>query len=120
MRVVIGAVAAVLVGLLGGLIVGEYQLLGAWALIAGVLFGLVVAEATITVGKSSDWFIVTVAAAAAFGGYAWSAYIEAGDSFGRIGALRWMGALLALASAGWWVRSLGSRSLRTPPAEESA
>ncbi|MBA2607519.1 MAG: hypothetical protein H0U92_01105 [Actinobacteria bacterium] len=120
MRVVIGALAAIFVALLGGLIIGEYQLLGAWALVAGVLFGLVVAEGTITVGKSSDWFVVIVAAVAAFGGYTWSAYIEAGDSFGRIAGLRWVGALLALVSAGWWVRSLGSRSLRTPPAEESA
>jgi len=109
----------VFIGLLGGLIMGEYQLLGAMALIAGLLFGLAVAEVAITLGKSSDWFLVAAAAVAAFGGLTWAAYIEAGDSLGRIAGLRWVGSVLALTSAGWWVRTLGSRSTSSPPAEES-
>jgi hypothetical protein len=79
------------------------------ALLAGVLFGLAVAEAAITVAKSSDWVLVGVAAAAAFLGITWAAAIDAGDSLGRIAAMRWVGSFLALASAAWWVRSLGSR-----------
>lgn len=120
MRVVIGAIAAIFVGLLGGLIMGEYQLLGVMALVAGVLFGLAIAEVAITAGKSSGWGLVTVAALSAFGGHTWAAYIEAGDSLSRVAGLRWVGSLLALVSAAWWVRSLGSRSVHNPPAEESA
>ncbi len=99
---------------------GEYELRGAMALLAGVLFGLAVAEVAITVGKSSDWALVVVSAVSAFAGLTWAAYIDAGDSVGRIATLRWLGSVLALVSAGWWIRTLGSRAVRSPRAEESA
>ena len=120
MRVVFGAVAAVATGLVGGLIMGEYELRGPMAIVAGVLFGLAVAEAAITVGKSSDWTLVVVAGVSAFVGHSWSAWIDAGDSFSRIAGLRWAGSVFALVSAAWWVRTLGSRSLHSSPAEEPA
>jgi hypothetical protein len=109
-----------LVGLLGGLILGEYELRGTMAIAAGILFGLAIAEVAITVGKSSDWVLVVVAALSAFVGHTWAASIDAGDSLGRIAGMRWAGSVLALVSAGWWVRTLGSRSLNSPPVEESA
>jgi hypothetical protein len=114
MRVIFGCIAAVLVAALGGLIMGEYQLKGLMALAAGLLFGLLVAEAAITVGKSSGWALVGVTALAAAAGLTWAAYIDAGDSFGRIAGMRWVASVLALVSAGWWVRSLGSRVPRSP------
>jgi hypothetical protein len=120
MRVIFGCIVAVFAAALFGLIMGEYELRGAMALIGGVLFGLAVAEAAITVGKSSDWTIVGVTAAAAFLGLTWSADIDAGDSLGRIAGMRWVGSLLALLSAAYWVRALGSRAIRSPYAEEPA
>lgn len=114
MRVLFGCVVAVLVAALGGLIMGEYELLGVMAVVAGVLFGLAVAEAAITVGKSSDWVLVAVAAAAAALGLTWAAYIDAGDRLGLIAGLRWVSSLIALLTAGWWVRSFGSRAVRSP------
>lgn len=114
MRVVTGAIAAVFAGLLAGVIMGEYELRGAMAIVAGVIFGLAIAETAITIGKSSDWPLVGIAAASAFGGYTLSAYIDTGSSFGRIAGLRWAGAILALVSAGYWVRSLGSRAVHNP------
>ncbi len=114
MRVVFGALAAIFVGLFGGLIMGEYELRGPMALVAGLLFGLAVAEVTITIGKSSEWVVVITAALAAFVGHTWAASIDAGDSLGRIATLRWVGSVLALVSAGWWVRTLGSRALHNP------
>ena len=100
---------------------GEYELRGVMALVAGVLFGLAVAEAAITVGKSSDWLLVVVAAAAAGAGLTWAAWIDAGR---RVRpdrrACGWLGSAVAALSAGWWVRSLGSRSTSSPAAEESA
>lgn len=119
MRVVSGCIAAIFSGLFFGLIMGEYELLGALALVAGVLFGLAVAEISITVGKSSDWALVAVSAVSAFVGMAWAAYIDAGDSFGRVAGIRWVGAILAGASAGWWVRTLGSRAIHNPNELES-
>jgi hypothetical protein len=118
MRVIFGCVVAVLAAALFGLIMGEYELLGFMALLAGVLFGLAVAEATITVGKSNDWPLVGVTAGAAFLGLTWAAYIDAGDSLGRIAGMRWLGSLLALLSAGYWVRALGARAIRSPFAPE--
>ena len=118
MRVIFGAIAAVLLAALGGLIMGEYRLVGLMAVLAGVLFGLAVAELAITVGRSSDWPLVTVTAVAALLGFTWSSWIEAGRAFGPISAVRWLGSLLAFASAGFWVRSLGSRAVRSPYDEE--
>lgn len=118
MRVIFGCVVAVLASALFGLIMGEYELLGFMALLAGVLFGLAVAEAAITVGKSNEWILVGVTAVSAFLGLTWAAYIDAGESLGRVAGLRWLGSLLALASAGWWVRALGSRAIRSPFAAE--
>lgn len=122
MRVILGCVAAVAVAGLGGLIMGEYQLRGPMALLAGVLFGLAVAEAAITVGKSSAWPLVAVSGVAAFVGLTWAAYIDAGDGLDRIAGLRWVGSAVALVSAAWWVRSLGSRPVRSllgPAPQES-
>jgi|SRR5690349_24619397 hypothetical protein len=118
MRVILGCVVAVLAAALFGLIMGEYELLGFMALLAGVLFGLAVAEATITIAKSNDWVLVAVTGASAFLGLTWAAYIDAGDSLGRIAGMRWLGSLLALLSAGYWVRALGSRAIRSPFAPE--
>jgi hypothetical protein len=118
MRVIFGCVVAVLAAALFGLIMGEYELLGFMALLAGVLFGLATAEAAITAGKSSDWPLVVVTAVSAFLGLTWAAYIDAGDSLGRIAGMRWLGSVLALVSAGYWVRALGSRAIRNPFAEE--
>jgi hypothetical protein len=119
-RVILGCVAAVLVAALGGLIMGEYELRGVMALVAGVVFGLAVAEAAITVGKSSDWLLAGVTAVAAFVGLTWAASIDAGDSVARVAGVRWMGSALALVSAGWWVRSLGSRPVRNRSDEAPA
>jgi hypothetical protein len=117
-RVIFGCVAAVLVAALGGLIMGEYELRGAMAIVAGVLFGLAVAEVAITVGKSSGWVLAGVTAFAAAAGLTWAAFIDAGDSFGRVAGMRWLASAIALASAGWWVRSLGSRAVRSPSVAE--
>lgn len=120
MRVVLGAFAAIAAGALGGLIMGEYELRGVMALIAGVLFGLAIAEAAITVGKSSDWLLVVITAVAAGVGLTWAAWIDAGEELRLIAGPRWIGSVVAALSAGWWVRSLGSRSTSSPPPPESA
>lgn len=119
MRVIAGALAAVVVGALGGLIMGEYELRGVMALVAGVLFGLAVAEAAITFGKSSAWPLVIVAAVAAGVGLTWAAWIDAGEELRLIAGARWVGSVVAVLSAGWWVRSLGARSTSSPVTPES-
>ena len=117
MRVVFGCIAAVFVGFFVGLIMGEYELLGVMAIVAGVLFGLAVAEVSITVGKSNDWTLVAVTALSGFFGMTWAAYIDAGDSLGRIAGIRWVAALLAAAERRLvgqkpWVKSTAQSDLR--------
>ncbi len=99
---------------------GEYELKGGMALLAGVLFGLAIAEVAISVGKTSDLALAITAAVSAFAGITWAAYIDAGDGIGRIATMRWLGSLCAAAAAGFWVRSFGSRAVSSPPVEESA
>lgn len=109
----------VLAGLFAGVIMGEYELRGSTAIIAGLIFGLAMAELAITVGKSSDWALVVAAAAAAFIANTFSAYIDAGDSLGRIASMRWIGSLIAVVSAGYWVRTFGSRAIHNPMRPDS-
>ena len=117
-----GAVVAVITGFVFGVIMGEYELRGVTALIAGVLFGLAIAECVITVAKSDEWPLVGITAAAAFLGLTYAAYIDRGGDYlsfesgaiGRITVVRWIGSILAGVSAAWWVRNLGSRVIRNP------
>lgn len=119
MRVILGCLAAVTVGFVGGVILGEYRLTGVMALLAGLLFGLALAEAAITAGRSSGWVLVGVTAASSFAGFTWAAWIEVGRDFGPIEPVRWIGAVIALVASGWWVRALGSRPVRSLLFEES-
>lgn len=119
MRVILGCLAAVAVGFVGGVILGEYRLTGVMAILAGLLFGLAVAEAAITAGRSDGWVLVAVTAASAFAGFTWAAWIEAGRDFGPIESVRWVGAVIALLASGGWVRALGSRPVRSRLLEES-
>lgn len=119
MRVVIGCIAALFAALVGGLILGEYELRGIAALVAGLLFGLAVGEAAISAGKTNDWALTVAAGASAFVGLTWAAYIDAGNDAGLIAGARWAGSVLAFASAAAWVRTLGSRAAHSRSTPES-
>jgi hypothetical protein len=121
-RVIAGSIVAIVTAFVFGVIMGEYELRGPTALIAGVLFGLAIAECVITVGKTDEWALAGVAGACAFLGLTYAAYIDRGGDYlsfdsgalGRITVIRWIGSVLALACATAWVRMLGSRAIHNP------
>ena len=113
MRRVLALAAAALAAAGGGLILGEYELTGVTPVVAGLLFGLVVAEIAVAVGKSRD--AVTAAGCAAFAaaGMVYAAWISSGEDWSYVPGGVWAGVALAAAAAVWWVRNPGRRAARS-------
>jgi hypothetical protein len=106
MRHVLAAAVAVAASALGALILGEYELAGTTPFVAGVLFGLVVAELVLTVAKPRPEPVAAVAAVAAPGlAMVWAAWISAGRTFRFVPHGAWAGVVLASAAAAFWLRS---------------
>ena len=105
----VGAAASAL----GALIIGEYQLGGATAIVAGLLFGLILAELVTTVARSRDAAMAAASAALAGAGMVWGAWLSTGpdEDWSFVPGLAWVGAGLAVAAALVWVRNPG-RSAR--------
>jgi hypothetical protein len=96
--VAVGAGAAT--AALGALIVGEYPFRGWMPFVAGVLFGLVVAEVMVTVAMGATAVLGVAAAALAAAGLAYAARIDSGYGLHRIGAQAWAGVVIAAVVAG--------------------
>jgi hypothetical protein len=109
LAVAVGALASAL----GALILGEYQLEGATAIVAGLLFGLILAELVTTVARSRDAAMAGASAALAVGGMVWGAWLSTGpdEDWSFVPDLAWVGVALAGAAALLWVRNPG-RSAR--------
>jgi hypothetical protein len=93
----------------GALILGEYDLSGATPYIAGVLFGLAVAEVTLTVGRDARVWAAVMSAALAVGGWLWAAWISSGEGVAPIPLGAWLGAVVAALVGFGWVRWSGKR-----------
>ena len=91
----LGAVAAIL----GAFILGEYQFEGYVPLTSGLLFGLVVAEIVIEVGRRRTLLVGVLAGVEAAGGLAWAGWISGGEGLGPIPGGAWLAAGLALVAA---------------------
>jgi len=87
------------VAALGALILGEYEFSGALPFVAGVLFGLVVGEVVVTVGRRRTWPSAAVTAAVAFGGIAWAGWIDSSEGLEPVKGLVWVAATLAALAA---------------------
>src|SRR5947207_3072571 len=85
LAVLVGAVIATL----GGMIVGEYSFTGWTPYVAGVLFGLVVAEAVVTVARRETALMGAVCAVLAAGGLAYAVWDDAGFGVRPIAAPAW-------------------------------
>ena len=106
MRQPLAVLAGAVVAALGGLIVGAYPLTGTTPFIAGVLFGLVIAEVVVTVAGRQGRVLATVAAVLAAAGLAYAVWDDSGYGVRPIDVLAWigvgLGALIAGLRAGWW------------------
>jgi hypothetical protein len=107
MRPLLAVLAAAAATALGALILGEYQLNGATPYVAGVLFGLVVAElAGFVAGRGALPPPALVAVVVLPGlGMVWAAWISAGRSWQFVPTGAWVGAALAPVAAVLWLRS---------------
>jgi len=110
-RQLVAALAGAASATLGALILGEYELRGATPVIAGLLFGLVIAEVVLAVGRSPGIQSVVVSSLLTAGGLVWAAWISVrhrGTGFPTGG---WLAAALGAATAAVWIRSSGRRGV---------
>jgi hypothetical protein len=110
MRRVLALVAAAIAAAAGGLILGEYELTGLTPVVAGLLFGLIVAEVAVVVGKQRDPTTSAGCAAFSAAGMVWAAWISSGRDWDYVPGGVWVGVVLAAVAAVWWVRNPGRRA----------
>jgi hypothetical protein len=109
-RALFGLVLGAAVAALGALILGEYEFTGTLPWVAGVLFGLVIGEVVVSVGRSHHVGVAVGSAALSFAGIAWAGWIDSTEGVEPVKALAWVSAVLAAGTA--FVRVAGLRALR--------
>jgi len=109
-RALFGLVLGAAVAALGALILGEYEFTGTLPWVAGVLFGLVIGEVVVSVGRSRHAGVAVVSAVLSFVGIAWAGWIDSTEGVEPVKALAWVSAVLAAGTA--FVRVAGLRALR--------
>ena len=114
MRPLLALVAGVAVAALAALILGEYELNGIMPVVAGVLFGLAVAEAVVAIGRDTRIELAIAAAVFAAAGLVWSSWIAAGRDWDFVTGARWSAAPIGAVAAFLWVRSSGRREADSP------
>ena len=115
MRRALGLLAGAGVAAAGALILGEYDLSTATAVVAGVLFGVVVAEVVVAAGKAHDVATGFATGVLTSGGLLWSRWIASGRDWHYVRGAGWLSvAVGAVAAAAAVVRSSGSRGTHTP------
>jgi hypothetical protein len=102
MRTLLAVFAAAGVSALGGAILGEYTLANLVAVLACVLFGVVVGEATVVPQRSPR--PPALAAAALFPpvAWVWSLWISTGHHLGYASVAQWVATPFAAAAAVVW------------------
>jgi hypothetical protein len=97
-RALLGLVLGAAVSALGALILGEYEFQGTLPWIAGPLFGLVIGEVVVSVGRTHHVAVAAVVAALSFAGIAWAGWIDSTQGVEPVKTLVWVSALLAAAA----------------------
>lgn len=111
-RPLLAVVCAAAVAALGALVLGEYEFEGTLPLVAGPLFGLVVAEVAVGVGRSRSWAVGLAVAALAAAGIAWAGWIDSSYGLVPVKGLVWVSAALAAPVA--LIRVVGIPGRRSP------
>lgn len=102
----LGALASTL----GAFMLGEYQFEGTVPYWAGLLFGAVVAEIVVEVGRRRSLLIGGIAGLEVAGGLLWAGWISAGEGLEPISTGHWLAAAIALATT--VLRVYGWQALR--------
>ena len=98
-RAPVGLLCGAAAAAFGALILGEYEFTGTLPFLAGPLFGLVIGEVVVGVGRSRGVVVGCVTAALAFGGVAWAGWIDSTQGLEPVKGLAWVSAGLAAAAA---------------------
>jgi hypothetical protein len=114
-RRIAGLSVAALAAALGALIVGEYELVGFTPYIAGLLFGLAIAEVDLTVGRDNGLGSAIGTAALTAAGWLWAAWISSGQGVAPFPLGGWVGAVVGAGVAFAWVRWSARRAPSTSP-----
>jgi hypothetical protein len=98
-RPVLGIVCCVAAAALGAQILGEYEFTGTLPYVAGPLFGLVVGEVVVAVGRVRGTVLAGIAALVAFGGIAWAGWIDSSQGLEPVRGAVWTSATLGALAA---------------------
>jgi hypothetical protein len=110
LAVVVGAAVAAL----GALIIGEYEMAGTVALVAGAVYALALAEAMTATAKDPHPALIVVVSALAGAGFLWGLWISTGRDLDFATTEGWAAVSIATGSAPWWLRSASRRGGRSP------
>jgi hypothetical protein len=99
LRAGIGLLLGAVASILGAFILGEYQFEGYVPVVGGLLFGLVVAEIVVEVGRRRTLVVGALAGLEAAGGLVWAGWISGGEGLGPIPSGAWLAAGLAVVAA---------------------
>lgn len=106
----------VVVAVAGALILGEYELTVRTALLAGVVFGLFMGEAVVSVGGERSSWTALACALLAGGGLLWAEWrFYGGPRSSGFPGPAWEAIGLAAATAGFRARKPRTSVPRTPP-----
>ena len=108
-RPLFGVVLGAAVAALGAQILGEYEFTGTLPWIAGPLFGLVIGEVAVSVGRSHHVAVAASVAILSFAGIAWAGWIDSTQGVEPVKSVVWVSALLAAAAG--FLRIVGLRPL---------
>jgi hypothetical protein len=109
-RAAVGLLLAAAVAVLGAFILGEYEFDGYLPVGAGILFGLVVGEVAVEVGRRRTVPVALLCAAFSAAGLAWAGWIAAGEGLGPIPRGAWLAAAVGAAAAA--LRVVGMARMR--------
>jgi hypothetical protein len=108
-------IVAVLVGLavaaLGAVILGEYPLVGVRALLAGLVFGVTVAELMADVSQPGpeEQHLAFAAAMLTEAGLVWATWISTGHELDTASTAAWLGIGVGMLASLLWFRSAARR-----------
>jgi hypothetical protein len=116
-RSALAVLAALAVTVAGAAILGEYQFNGLTGAVAGLIYGIFVAEAAVAVARRGSGWLAVVCAVLAVGGLGWAIRASIGprDSLpANIPGYGWAALVLAAGGAAFRARSSGRRGAGSP------
>lgn len=109
--------AAALAAAVGAAILGEYELDGMTPVVAGILFGLIIAELVTAVARRRDLVAAAASALVTALGVMAAAWRSTGphEDWSLVPDVAWLGVVLGAIAAALWVRTPGRRAAGSRP-----